>query len=80
MKGKPWIVEDENRLKHMLQAGKSVRVIAKVMGKTRDYVRIKIARLSIEVVVHAEKSRGLLLLLYLCLRKLCAKKLVVLDW
>jgi hypothetical protein len=34
-----------------LQAGKSVRVIAKVMGKTRDCVRIKIARSNIEVVV-----------------------------
>jgi IS30 family transposase len=51
MKGKPWTVEDENRLKQMLQAGKSVRVIAKVMGKTRDCVRIKIARSNIEVVV-----------------------------
>jgi IS30 family transposase len=51
MKGKPWTVEDENRLKQMLQAGKSVRVIAKVMGKTRDCVRIKIARSNMEVVV-----------------------------
>jgi len=50
------LVEDENRLKQMLQADKSVRVIAKAMGKTRDCIRKKIARLGLEVVVHAEKS------------------------
>jgi transposase-like protein len=58
MNGKPWSVEEENRLKQMLQADKSVRVIAKVMGKTRDCIRKKIARLGLEVVVHAEKSWG----------------------
>ena len=47
MKGKPWSVEDENRLKQMLQADKSVRVIAKAMGKTRDCIRKKIARLGL---------------------------------
>ena len=57
MKGKPWTVEDENRLKQMLQADKSVRVIAKAMGKTHDCIRKKIARLGL-VVVHAEKSGG----------------------
>ena len=56
VKGKPWSVEDENRLKQMLQADKSVRVIAKAMGKTRDCIRKKIARLELEVVVHAEKK------------------------
>ena len=42
MKGKPWTVEEENRLKQMLQADKSVRVIAKAMGKTRDCARKKL--------------------------------------
>lgn len=28
-----WSVEDENRFKQMLQAGKYVRVIAKVLGR-----------------------------------------------
>ena len=56
MKGKPWSVDKEKQLKQMLQAGKYVRVIAKVMGKTRDCVRIKIVRLNIEVVVHPEIS------------------------
>ena len=51
-------VEEEKQLKQMLQADKSVRVIAKAMGKTRDCIRKKIARLGLEVVVHAEKSGG----------------------
>ena len=34
-------VDGEKQLKQMLQAGKSVRVIAKALGKTRDCVRIK---------------------------------------
>ena len=56
VKGKPWTVEEEKRLKRMLEAKKSVRVIAKAMGKTRDCVRKKIERLGIEVVVHAENQ------------------------
>ena len=48
-------VEDENRLKEMLQADKSVRVIAKAMGKTRDCIRKKIARLGLEVVQQRKK-------------------------
>ena len=35
----------------MLQVDKSVRVIAKAMGKTRDCIRKKIARLGLVVVV-----------------------------
>jgi hypothetical protein len=35
----------------MLQADKSVRVIAKAIGKTRDCIRKKIARLGLVVVV-----------------------------
>lgn len=57
MKGRPWTVEEEKQLKQMLQAGKSVRVIAKAMGKTRDCIRKKIARLELEVVVHAKTER-----------------------
>src|ERR1035441_5775724 len=60
-------VEDENRLKQMLQADKSVRVIAKAMGKTRDCIRKKIAHLGLEVV-DEEKKTLRLLLLWLCLR------------
>ena len=57
VKGKPWSVEEENRLKQMLQADKSVRVIAKAMGKTRDCIRKKIARLGLEVVEQRKKIR-----------------------
>src|SRR5512134_2235228 len=56
MKGKPWTVEEEKQLKQMLAENRSVRVIAKALGKTRDCVRIKIARLGLEVVVQGEKS------------------------
>ena len=54
-KGKPWTLEEEKRLKQLLQEGKSVRAIAKSLGKTRDCVRMKIARL--EVVVQPESRR-----------------------
>jgi biotin operon repressor len=50
-------VEEENRLKQMLQADKSVRVIAKAMGKTRDCIRKKIAHLGLEVVVPAYRKK-----------------------
>jgi histone H3/H4 len=56
VKGKPWSVDEEKQLRQMLQAGKSVRVIAKVLGKTRDCVRMKAVRLGLEVVVQAEKN------------------------
>jgi hypothetical protein len=54
-KGKRWAPEEEKRLRQLLQEGKSVRAIAKSLGKTRDCVRMKIARL--EVVVQPESQR-----------------------
>ncbi len=54
-KGKRWVPEEEKRLRQLLQEGKSVRAIAKSFGKTRDCVRMKIARL--EVVVQPESQR-----------------------
>ena len=56
MRGKAWTVEEEKQLKQMLQEGKSVRVIARVLGKTRDCVRMKIARLGLNVVVHPKSQ------------------------
>ncbi len=56
-KGKPWTVEQEKQLEQMLRSNKSVRVIAKVLGKTRDCVRIKIARLGLDVVVQPKSER-----------------------
>ncbi len=49
-KGKPWTVEEEKMLEQMLRENRSVRAIAKALGKTRDCVRIKIARLGLDVV------------------------------
>lgn len=57
MKGKPWTVEEEKQLRQMLQEHKSVRSIAKILGKTRDCIRMKIARLGLEVVVQPEKNQ-----------------------
>ena len=48
MRGKPWTAEEENRLQELVKAKKSVRVIAKALGKTRECVRMKIARLAFE--------------------------------
>ena len=55
MKGKPWSVEEEKRLRQMVAAHKSVRAIAKTLGKTRDCIHMKMARLDLEVVVGSEK-------------------------
>jgi hypothetical protein len=52
LRGRVWTVEEEKLLKEMLEEGKSVSAIARVLGKTRDCVRMKIARLGLDVVVH----------------------------
>jgi len=56
-KGKPWTVEEEKQLQQMLQENRSVRAIAKALGKTRDCVRMKIARLGLDVVVQGKSER-----------------------
>jgi hypothetical protein len=56
VRGKPWTPEEENRLRQMLQANRSIRVIARTLGKTRDCVRMKVARLGLEVVVQEQKN------------------------
>ena len=56
MRGKAWSTEEENQLRQMLQANKSARAIARALGKSRDCVRIKIARLGLDVVVRPEKN------------------------
>ena len=56
MKGKPWTMEEEKRIRQLLAEGKSVRVIARALGKTRDCVRMKVARLGLEVVVQSENQ------------------------
>ena len=54
-RGKPWKVEDERKLQQLLAEYKSVRSISKILGKTREAVRMKIARLGV-VVDRGEKS------------------------
>ncbi len=56
MKGKPWTSQGEAQLRQMLAANRSVRAIAKSLCKTRDCVRMKIARLGLEVVVQEQKN------------------------
>ena len=56
MKGKPWSVEEERQLRQLSAEKKSVGVISKVLGKTCDSVRMKMARLGLEVVVHDRKK------------------------
>ena len=51
MKGKPWTVEEEKQLREMVQAGKQIREIADVFGKSRGSIKKKIGRLGLEVVV-----------------------------
>lgn len=55
VKGKPWTGEEENQLRQMLKAERPVRAIARALGKTRECVRVKIARLGLDVVVRPEK-------------------------
>ncbi len=56
MKGKPWTSDEEARLRQMLAANRSVCAIAKSLCKIRDCVRMKIARLGLEVVVQEQKN------------------------
>jgi IS30 family transposase len=57
VKGKPWTIDEERQLQEMLKAGKSVRVIAKTLDKTRESIRMKIARLELEVVDQCKSER-----------------------
>ena len=50
MKGKPWTVEEEKRLRELLKARKTLPVIADFLGKTIDAVYIKCQRLGLKVV------------------------------
>lgn len=51
MKGKPWTVEEEKRLREMVQQKKSLVVMAKVFGKSPESVKKKMLRLGLKVVV-----------------------------
>jgi hypothetical protein len=49
-KGKPWSVEEENKLRQMLGEGASLESVAAHLGKSRDAVMQKALRLGLEVV------------------------------
>ncbi len=55
-KGKPWTVEDERQLRQFLTERKSMRSIAKVLGKSLTSVQMKTSRLGLEVVDESEKN------------------------
>ena len=58
-KGKPWTKEQENQLKSLVSAGKSLKEIAAVMKKSQGAVKKKMNRLGLEVVVCNEKTNGM---------------------
>ena len=47
-KGKPWTVEEETQLRQLLTEKKSMRSIAKILGKTLIAVLLKASRLGLE--------------------------------
>jgi IS30 family transposase len=55
MEGKPWTVEEEKQFQQLLAEKKSVRVIARTMGKSRDCIRQKVMRFGLEVVEQEKK-------------------------
>ena len=57
-KGKPWTKEQENQLKSLVSAGKSLKEIATVMKTSQGAVKKKMNRLGLEVVVCNEKTNG----------------------
>jgi hypothetical protein len=50
-KGKPWTVEEEKRLREMVQQKKSLIVMAKAFGKSPESIKKKMLRLGLKVVV-----------------------------
>jgi hypothetical protein len=50
-KGKPWTVEEEKRLREMVQQKKSLVVMAEAFGKSPESIKKKMVRLGLKVVV-----------------------------
>ena len=59
-KGKPWSVEEETQLRQLLTEKKSMRSIAKLMGKTLMAVRLKASRLGLEEDNGSEKNNAII--------------------
>ena len=56
MKGKPWTVDAENKLRQLLSEGVGVDSVAAQLGKTRDAVIKKAGRLGLEVVGYSPRT------------------------
>ena len=56
MKGKPWTVEEEKRLRELVEVGKNLKEIVAELKKSKESVRMKLRRLGLEVVDHVEKT------------------------
>lgn len=50
-KGKPWTAEEEKELKHLVEAGEPLNVVAARFGKSQQAIIKKAERLGLEVVV-----------------------------
>jgi hypothetical protein len=57
VKGKPWTVEDEQKLANLVKEKKPLDVIAEALGKSPEATRKKIERLHLEVVDQTLQSR-----------------------
>ena len=55
-RGKPWSVDDERQLRQLVTEKKSMRSIAKFLGKSLTSVQMKASRLGLEVVDASEKN------------------------
>jgi hypothetical protein len=53
-RGKPWTVEEEKKLKELIDAGHPLSVCAEVLHRKPTAVSMKIKRLGLEVVVVAD--------------------------
>ncbi len=58
LKTKPWTPAEEDKLRQLLKTNHSARSIARIMGKNRECVGMKIARLGLDVVVTEQKDSG----------------------
>lgn len=59
-KGKPWTLEDEKRLRQLVQEGKPINVIVEVLHKTEDAAYHKCKRLGLRLEEGAKAMRLLL--------------------
>jgi hypothetical protein len=56
MRGKPWSIDEERRLRQLIEEGSGIDKISRVMGKTRVSVRSKMYHLGLSVIDAAALS------------------------